>query len=95
MNSILQQVRTIQITYKLTGQIQRRKGDNMSVAEILEAADTLTLPEQELIAEVLQKRIIEKRRQLLITDIEEARNEYQSGKLNPQTAEEILNDLRQ
>ncbi len=67
----------------------------MSLSEILEAGETLTLGKQELVAEVLHKRIIEKRRQQLVVDVEESRQEYQSGRLHPQTVEEIMNDLEQ
>jgi len=65
----------------------------MSYAELLDAVDELTIEEQVDIAELIKRRAIEKRRDALLKDIEESTLEFNSGKLHPQTVDEIMKDL--
>jgi hypothetical protein len=65
----------------------------MSFSEILEAADQLTLDEQVELSEILYKRAVGARRDKILSDIKEARVEYQSGLLHPQTAQEIMDEI--
>ena len=46
-------------------------------AELLEAADELPLDDQESLAEILHRRVIERRREELAREALEARQEYE------------------
>lgn len=57
--------------------------------EILEAADKLSLGDQEALLEVLHRRIIKRRREELAKDIEQAQQEFQTGQCRPITPSEL------
>ena len=61
--------------------------------ELLEAADRLTLEDQEALVEVLQRRLIEHRRAALAREIEEVRREFQAGGCRPVTAQELMDEI--
>jgi hypothetical protein len=61
--------------------------------EILEAADKLPIVDQELLIDVLKKRVIERRREALSHDIKEARKEFDSGMCKPKTPNEIMDEI--
>jgi hypothetical protein len=65
----------------------------MPFGEVLEAADKLPLEDQEQLLELLHRRIIERRREELAKDIEQARREFQAGQCRPRTPSELMNDL--
>lgn len=60
---------------------------------ILEAAERLSLEEQESLVEVLRNRTIEERRARLKKDVAAARREYASGKCKPATASQIMREI--
>ena len=47
--------------------------------DVLEAADQLSLEEQETLIDILHRRMIERRRAELAQDIAEARREFEAG----------------
>jgi hypothetical protein len=59
----------------------------------LEAADKLSLGDQEALLEVLHRRIIERRREEIAKDIEEAQQEFQAGQCRPITPSELMNEI--
>jgi len=63
--------------------------------EVLEAVDQLSLEEQEALSEVLNRRIIEYRRDELARDIQDAQQEFQKGKCSAATSAEIMAEIRQ
>lgn len=65
----------------------------MSFAEVLEAADNLSLDEQESIIEILHRRVTENRRKELAREVQEAQREFREGLCQPATPEEILKEL--
>ena len=65
----------------------------MSFNEILEAADQLSVDEQATLIEVLRHRIIERRREDLAREIQEARRELEAGQCHPTTPADLLKDL--
>ena len=65
----------------------------VSFGEVLEAADRLSLEEQESLLDILQRRIIERRRAELAQDIREAREEFQQGHCQPATPTEIMEEI--
>ena len=65
----------------------------MPFGDVLEAADKLPLEDQEELLEVLHRRIIERRREELAKDIEQAQREFQAGQCRPSTAAELMNEI--
>jgi len=62
--------------------------------EVLEAADRLSPEEKEALIEVLQRRLIDQRREELAREIAAARQEFQSGQCQPTTSEDLLKESR-
>ncbi len=61
--------------------------------DVVEAADRLTLEEQEELVEIVRKRMIAKRRGELLLDIEDAEHEYRQGECGVMTADEAVDRL--
>ncbi|MDM8550615.1 hypothetical protein QUF72_11070 [Desulfobacterales bacterium HSG2] len=68
-------------------------GDVISFGEILEAADKLSLEEQETLVDILRRRVNENRRAGLLCDVQEARKEFREGRCKPATPEEIMKEI--
>lgn len=64
-----------------------------SFAEVLEAADKLSLDEQEAMLDILHRRVTENRRKELVKEVQEAQREFQEGHCQPVTPEEITREL--
>jgi hypothetical protein len=65
-----------------------------SYATTLDAADRLTLEEQEELADTLRRRIAEKRRAELVTAVKEARTEFSRGGCKPASVGAIMQRIR-
>jgi hypothetical protein len=61
--------------------------------ELLDAADKLSLDEQETLVEILQRRMVEHRREELAKEIQDAEQEYQAGRCRPATPEELMGEV--
>ncbi len=61
--------------------------------ELLDAADKLSLDEQETFVEILQRRMAEHRRAELAKEIQDAEREYQAGRCRPVTPEELMGEV--
>lgn len=55
-------------------------------ASTLDAADRLSLEEQEQLAATLRRRIAERRREELVAGVREARTEFTKGRTKPMSA---------
>jgi hypothetical protein len=62
-------------------------------ADLLDAADRLSLDEQETLVEILQRRMIEHRRAELAKEIQETEQEYQAGRCRPATPDELIGEV--
>jgi hypothetical protein len=62
-------------------------------SEALEAADKLSLEEKEALIEVLQRRLIDQRRDELAQEIQAARQEFQAGQCLEASPEELLKEI--
>jgi hypothetical protein len=60
---------------------------------VVEAADRLTLEEQETLVTVLNRRLADRRRAELARDIREAQKEFQRGALRPSSPDEIMKEI--
>ena len=62
-------------------------------ADVLEAADRLSLADQEDLLEVLRHRIVERRREELVRDVSEAQAEFEAGDCEPRSAGELMDEI--
>ena len=62
--------------------------------QILDEAMALQPNQQDMLMEILKRRIIERRRDEIAQDAKESLAEFRSGKLKSQTASEAIADLR-
>lgn len=65
----------------------------LTFGEVLEAADRLSLEEQETLADTLKRRTIERRRQELAAEVQSARQEYEAGSSEPVTPDELMEEI--
>ncbi len=68
-------------------------GNTTTFGDVLEAAEKLSLDEQETLIEILRRRAIERRRDRLAKDIKEAEKEYREGKCKPASVDEIMKEI--
>ncbi len=61
--------------------------------EVLEAVDQLSPDEQSSLVDIVQRRIAERNREQLATDIREARKEFEKGGCRPASPAELLNEI--
>ena len=61
--------------------------------EVLDAADELSLDEQETLVDILGRRIAERNRARLVRAVAEARAEFADGNARPATAREIMEEV--
>ena len=55
--------------------------------------EELIRADQEILRGILHRRIIERRREALIQDVQEAQQEFQAGQCRPATPENIMNEI--
>jgi hypothetical protein len=60
---------------------------------IVDAADRLTVEEQEALVAVLNRRLVERRRAELDRDIREGQKEFERGALRASTPEKIVKEI--
>jgi hypothetical protein len=59
-------------------------------AQVLESADQLEMEEQESLVEVLQRRLADRHRAILVEAVKSARREFKAGECRPATPKQIL-----
>jgi hypothetical protein len=67
--------------------------NTITFGEVLDAAEKLSLDEQETLIEILRRRAIERRRDRLAKDIKEAEKEFREGKCKPASVDEIMKEI--
>jgi len=65
----------------------------LAFGEVLEAVDKLSLREQEALMDVVQRRIIERQREELAREMQEAQKEFQAGHCHPATPDELMTEI--
>lgn len=60
---------------------------------VVDAADRLTLEEQETLVAVLNRRLADRRRAELAADIHESQREFERGALRPTAPDEIMKEI--
>jgi transcriptional regulator with AAA-type ATPase domain len=66
-----------------------------SLDKVLDEAMDLPLEQQEMLIQILQRRMIERRRDEIATDAAATLAEFRAGKLKAQTANEAIAELRE
>lgn len=61
--------------------------------EVLEAADRLSLEEQEAVMDIIRKRVIDERRKKIVDQVHEARKEYQEGRCREASSEQVIKEI--
>lgn len=61
--------------------------------EVVEAADRLSLDEQQILLSILQRRLAEAGRQRCADDVAEARREFEDGKCQVATPAELIDEI--
>ena len=61
--------------------------------EVLEGIETLSLEDQEILKEILHRRIVKRRRGELVQDVQQAQQEFQAGQCRPTRPEELMNEI--
>jgi hypothetical protein len=67
---------------------------NTTFADVVEAADKLSLDEQQTLLEILRRRLAEQERLRLIRDVQEARDEFAEGRCRIASPQEIMHELQ-
>ena len=67
--------------------------NNITFQEVLEMVETLPEYQREDLVNIIQRRLIEQKREQLAKNIKEARAEYVRGKTNKGTVDDLLRDL--
>ncbi len=62
-------------------------------SSVLDAADTLSVDEQETLIDVLSHRVADANRRRLFADVEEARREFAEGKCQPTNVDDLMQEL--
>jgi hypothetical protein len=62
-------------------------------ADIHDVVDGLSLPDQETLVFLVQKRLSQARRKIHAQEIHSARLEFEQGKCNPSTVEELMRNI--
>ena len=63
------------------------------VEHVLEAADQLPLEEQEILIDILRRRMIERRRKEIAQEIQETRSALAQGHVRPATPDELIREI--
>jgi hypothetical protein len=61
--------------------------------EVLEAVDRLSVEEQEDLAAIVRRRLVEQRRKQLAQDIQDGRREFASGKCRSTSVDELMGEI--
>ena len=65
----------------------------INFADILEAAEQLSLEDREDLVRILQNRLREQKRTELIEDIRESEQEFEKGECQPVTPEQLMKEI--
>ena len=66
---------------------------DISFADILEAAEQLSLEDREDLIRILRNRLREQKRADIIADVKEAQQEFTQGRCQPVTPEELMKEI--
>ena len=62
-------------------------------SDVVDAADDLSVDEQEALVELLRRRIAKRNRDALVRDIADARAEFQTGQARASSGSDIMDEV--
>ena len=65
----------------------------MPFSDVLEAADNLSLDEQQTLLDILRRRIADRARCVMVQDVEDARREFGAGQCRAVSADELMREI--
>lgn len=66
---------------------------SLSFQDLIEAVESLPLDDQSTLVDIINKRIIEKRRTNLVVEVKEAREAFRRGEVKRGSVEDLMKDL--
>lgn len=66
-----------------------------SFQELIESVEALPIEDREMLVEIINKRIIEQRRERLAADMEESLEAFRRGEVHTGTVDDLLKDLEE
>ncbi len=66
---------------------------SLSFQDLIEAVESLPLDDQSMLVDIINKRIIEKRRAELVAEVKEAREAFNRGEVKRGTVKDLIKDL--
>lgn len=67
---------------------------SMSFQDLIDAVESMPLDDQSMLVNLINKRIQEKRRSELVSEVQEARDAFKSGEVKRGTFEDLMKDLK-
>ena len=67
--------------------------EKLSFQELIESVEALPLDDQQILMDIINRRIIEQRRDELVADMEESLEAYRKGEVRIGTVDDLLRDL--
>ena len=61
--------------------------------EVLEAVEQLSMEDQEVLMEIVRRRVAERGRKRLAAEIQEAQREFEDGNCRASTVDELMNEI--
>ena len=61
--------------------------------ELIESVEALPLDDREILMDIINRRIIEQKREELVADMEESLQAYRKGEIRIGTVDDLLRDL--
>jgi len=66
---------------------------SLSFQDLIAAIESLPLDDQSILVEIINKRIIEKRRAELVAEVKEAREAFRRGEVKRGTVKDLMKDM--
>jgi hypothetical protein len=66
---------------------------SLSFQDLIDAVESLPLDDQSMLVDIINKRIIEKRRAELVAEVKEAREAFNRGEVRRGTVKDLMMDL--
>ncbi len=67
--------------------------ESLSFQDLIDAVESLPLDDQSMLVEIINKRIIEKRRAELAAEVKEAQEAFARGEVRRGTVKDLIKDL--
>lgn len=73
--------------------MEKKSSNQITLDKMLESIALFPLDEQQMISDIVHKRVIEEKRKLLANSVKESLEEYNSGATKSGSVDNFLNDV--